>query len=75
MFGYMLVKRKTIQELEDKVDDLYIHVFNNAGFVDENGDLNNSVFANVVSETRLKHWNKFHQLSGDIMELFCKLYK
>lgn len=61
MFGYILVKRKTIHELHDKVNELHTHVYNNGDFVEEGNEIS--------------HWDKYSIISTEIYNLFNKIYK
>lgn len=72
MFGYILVKRKTIHELHDKVNELHTHVYHNGEFLDEK----NPSFKTAMSKSNeILHWDKYGIISEEIYNLFNKIYK
>lgn len=72
MFGFVIVKQKKLDLLENRFDVLASHIWNNAGFVDEKGVLSNSKDG-LENETRRQHWSLYHKLTREISQLFRSL--
>lgn len=66
MFGYKLVKKSELDDLEDRFNVLADHIIRNGGFVDEAGG-----FLSDGNNPKIKeNWEKYHKIDDGIFRAF-----
>jgi len=62
--------KQQIKEYQELLEELLDHVWDNAGFKDEQGYLCDcNKFRQGNSQKRLDSWNKFHEINGKFNDL------